>query len=118
MTILTPDNANPQNLKFVPYLISDTNLNVSKITFIDEQTNTSEDAILGALSTESFYKTIEVTINLVNGRFYMAVFFDGTTEIFRDKVFVTDQPIQTFSVNQGVYEYAPSTPNEYIIYEQ
>ncbi len=118
MTILTPNNANPQTFKFVPYIIPDTNVNITKISFLDEQTLTSEDAVLGVLSTVSFYQAIDVTINLIENRFYMAIFYDNTTEIFRDKVFVTSQPISTFSVNTGVYEYGPGTPNEYVIYEQ
>jgi hypothetical protein len=44
---------------------------------------------------------------------------DATGKIlYSDKVFCTAQPINTFSVNEGTYETAPGTNNEYIIYEQ
>ena len=118
MTVLLPDTATEQTYKFIPFIQPTENLNITKIDFLDEQTNTNAEAVLGTFSTVSFYNEVNLTIPLIEGRFYMAIFYDGTTEIFRDKVFATAQPIETFSVNAGVYEYGPSTPNEYILYEQ
>ena len=118
MTVLLPDTATEQTYKFIPFIQPTENLNITKIEFLDEQTNTNEDAVLGTFTNESFYQKVNLTIPLIEGRFYIAKFFDGATEIFRDKVFSTSQPIETFSVNDGVYKYAPSTPNEYILYEQ
>lgn len=117
MTVLLPDTATEQTYKFIPFIQPTENLNITKIEFLDEQTNTNAEAVLGTFSTVSFYNEVNLTIPLIEGRFYMAIFYDGTTEIFRDKVFSTSQPIETFSVNDGVYKYGPSTPNEYILYE-
>lgn len=118
MTILLPDTATEQAFKFIPFIRPTGNLAITKIEFLDEQTNKSSDAVLGTLSTISFYEKIGVTISLKEGSFYMAIFYDGATEIFRDKVFSTAQPVSSFSVNDGVYKYGPSTPNEYILYDQ
>lgn len=118
MTVLLPDTATEQTFKFIPFIRPAGNISITKIEFLDEQTNTKAEAVLGSILTVSFYETIGVTIPLIEGRFYMAIFYDGTTEIFRDKVFSTAQPIESFSVNAGVYKYGPSTPNEYILYEQ
>ena len=117
MTILLPNTATEQTFKFIPFLGFYTTLNVTKIEFLDEQTNKTTEAVLGTLTEVSYYHTIGVTIDLKEGRFYMAIFYDGSTEIFRDKVFSTAQTISTFTVNDGVYKYGPSTPNEYIVYE-
>lgn len=118
MTVLLPDTVTEQTYKFIPFIQPSEILNITKIEFLDEQTNTTEVSVLGTFTTVSFYNTVNLTIPLIEGRFYMAIFYDGITEIFRDKVFSTAQPISTFSVNDGVYKFGPSTPNEYILYDQ
>ena len=114
MTILLPETATEQTFKFIPLIYND----VTNIELIDEQQNTTQTAVLGTELTVSFYKTIGVTVALKEGSVYMAIFKAGTTEIFRDKVFSTSQPISTFTVNNGVYDYGPSTANQYILYGQ
>lgn len=114
MTILLPDTATEQTFQFVPLFFND----VTNIDFLDEQSNTTQTAVLGGESFVSFYKTIGVTVSLKEGSSYMAIFYSGATEIFRDKVFATSQPVGTFSVNDNVYEYGPGTANQYIIYGQ
>ncbi len=118
MTVLLPDTVTEQAYKFIPFIQPTENLNITKIEFLDEQTNTKQEAVLGIFATVSFYNTVNLTIPLKEGSFYIAIFYDGITEIFRDKVFSTAQPISTFSVNDGVYKFGPSTPNEYILYDQ
>ena len=46
----------------------------------------------------------------------MLVLKDGTDILFKDKVFCTNQPLVSFSVNNGQY-VSSTTTNDFIIYE-
>jgi tagatose-1,6-bisphosphate aldolase non-catalytic subunit AgaZ/GatZ len=63
-----------------------------------------------------YYDTLEAEFSLVENHFYILVIKDGTTIIYRDKIFCTDQNLVTFSVNNGQY-VSNSTTNEFIVYE-
>ena len=56
------------------------------------------------------------TFDLVENHFYMLVLKDGTDVLFKDKVFCTNQPLVSFSVNNGQY-VSSTTTNDFIIYE-
>tara|TARA_R110002073_G_scaffold128002_2_gene273654 strand:- start:210 stop:554 length:345 start_codon:yes stop_codon:yes gene_type:complete len=114
MTILLPDTATEQIVKYIPFVPD----SVTKIEFLDEQQNVTTEAVLGSQTKVSFYWTIGVTIDLKEGSIYMMYFYNGTDIIYRDKCFSTAQPVSTFSVNNGIYTNAPSTANKYIIYGQ
>ena len=114
MTILLPDSTDDQEVKYIPF----DKATITRIAFLDEQTNISTDATFNSQSVESFYSKVNVNIELKDGSIYMMIFYAGTDVIFRDKCFCTSQPVSTFSVNNGVYINAPSTPNQYIIYGQ
>lgn len=114
MTILLPDTATDQEVKYIPFITAD----VTKVEFLDEQQNVVSTATFNSQAVESFYTKINVAIELKDGSIYMMLFYNGDNVIFRDKCFSTSQPVSTFSVNNGVYVNAPSTPNQYIIYGQ
>lgn len=114
MTILLPNIATEQTIKFIPTK----NLVVDRIDFLDEQSNTTQTATLGTQNEESFYQTIGATIELKDESIYMMYFYNGSTLVFSDKVFATDQPIESFSINDGIYLNAPSSANQYIVYGQ
>ena len=61
MTVLLPDTATEQTYKFIPFIQPTENLNITKIEFLDEQTNTNEDAVLGTFTNESFYQKVNLT---------------------------------------------------------
>ena len=117
MTILLPDTASSQTIKYIPRY----DVAVATIEFTDEQENTSFNATLGTETEQSYYNDVTFTLTttlLKNARVYMIKLKDVSDNIlFSDKVFSTDQPISTFSVNTGGYINAPGTANEYIIYE-
>jgi hypothetical protein len=46
----------------------------------------------------------------------MLVLSNGNDIVFKDKVFCTNQPIVSFSVNNGQY-VSSTTTNDFIIYE-
>ena len=114
MTILLPNTATDQEVKYIPFITS----NVTKVEFLDEQQNVITEATFNSQIVESFYTKINVAIELKNGSIYMMVFYNGIDVIFRDKCFSTSQPVNTFSINNGVYKNAPITPNQYILYGQ
>ena len=114
MTILLPNTATDQEVKYIPFITAD----VTKVEFLDEQQNVITEATFNGQIVQSFYTKINVAIELKDGSIYMMVFYDGDNVIFRDKCFSTSQPVSTFSVLDGVYKKAPQSPNQYIIYGQ
>ena len=115
MTILLPDTATEQVLKYVPM----ENSAVTKIDILDEQQNITTELDFGTQNENSYWNEIGVTADfLKEGSIYMIFLYADTKLIFSDKVFVTSQPVSTFSVHHGVYKYGPTTPNEYILYGQ
>lgn len=85
-----------------------------ELSLYDEQRNTNT--------------TVEVTADIVEDNYYVSGIFDLTenffyvitllTEgdvIFKDRVFCTNQVIDDYSINAGVYVVQPDADNEYII---
>jgi hypothetical protein len=100
-----------QIISFIP---RDENYDTLELT--DEQTNdTAEVEILDSVVGE-YYHTIEAIFDLVENHFYMLVLKNGSDIVFKDKVFCTNQPIVSFSVNNGQYT-SSTTTNDFIIYE-
>lgn len=114
MTIMLPDTSDSQTIKFIPFIP----LSVDEIVFLDEQQNTTQTALIGTDTTLSFYKTIDVNIELKEDSIYMMYMYNNSNLVYSDKVFATSQPISTFTINNGVYTNAPGTANQYILYGQ
>lgn len=117
MQILTP------SLSHQVFYIRRYNVNIDHIVFTDEETNTSitADSLSITETILEWYSQVDVDLTepLVNNRFYMMAFYDVSDNLLHlDKVYVTDQPIPTYSVNTGVYDFAPDTDNDYIIYNE
>jgi len=110
MIILTTDTT-PQTFVFIPrVLVFDT------VEITDDQTNQTV-LIEGWDFTEGdYYNTLEAEFSLVENHFYNLVIKDGSTIVYRDRIFCTDQSVVTFSVNNGQY-VSNSTTNEFIVYE-
>ena len=82
----------------------------------DEQTNDTQVVNIIDSTVGEYYHTIEAIFDLVENHFYMLVLKDGTDVLFKDKVFCTNQPLVSFSVNKGQY-VSSTTTNDFIIYE-
>ena len=110
MIILTTDTT-PQTFVFIPrVLVFDT------VEITDDQTNQTV-LIEGWDFTEGdYYSVLEAEFSLVENHFYNLVIKDGSTIVYRDRIFCTDQSVVTFSVNNGQY-VSNSTTNEFIVYE-
>ena len=110
MIVLTT-TLDPQTFSFIPRTAD---FDIVEIT--DDQTNETV-LIEGWTFTEGdYYSTLEAEFELVENHFYNLVVKDGTNIVYRDKIFCTDQPIVTFSVNNGQYT-SNTTANTFIVYE-
>ena len=92
--------------------------NVSLI-FRDDSTNT-EVTYSTTATTQSNYLVISESISLTEGRFYDLTIKEGSSVIYKDKVFCTDQTVDQdtnsyYSVNDGEYTSDTSYDNDYII---
>jgi|TARA_R110001606_G_scaffold23899_1_gene79812 hypothetical protein len=110
MIILTT-TAVAQQLKFIPREYS-----ASSIVITDQDTNTPVTYTGVTFTTDRYYLQGNVTFSpvLVEGRFYTLKVFNGTSVVYRDMIFCTDQAISTYSINDGVYTKHETT-NEYVV---
>jgi hypothetical protein len=110
MIILTT-SVNAQELKFIPreYV-------ASSIVITDQDTNTPVTYTGLTFVTDRYYLKGDVTFSpkLIEGRFYTLKVLNGTTVVYRDMIFCTDQTISTYSINDGVYTKHETT-NEYVV---
>ena len=87
-----------------------------KTLIIDQDTNTP--VIYAALTfvKDRYYLKSNVVFNplLVEDRFYTLKVLNGTSIVYRDMIFCTDQVISTFSINKDQFVKNVTT-NEYIV---
>lgn len=69
----------------------------------------------GGYYEEKGYLVINNSYSLTENRFYDLTITDGSSVIYKDKIFCTDQTITDYSVNDGVYTTENTYDNEYII---
>ena len=117
MIILKVDT-NPQSFKFIPR-----SKTYDGLYLTDESTNVTTQITIASTATNDYYETITATFHttspafdLVQDRFYKLLVKNGTDIVYYDRVFVTNQNISTFSINNNAYNEQTST-NEFIIYE-
>ena len=82
----------------------------------DEQTGVTVEISNYTHTIGDYYDEIEAEFNLVENHFYDLVIIRGAVVVYKDRIFCTDQPISSFSVNNGQY-VSNSTTNEFIVYE-
>ena len=89
------------------------------MVFRDDSTNTSVSYSTSA-TTDKNNLVISESLSLTEGRFYDLTIKEGTSVIYKDKVFCTDQTVDQdtnnyYSVNQGEYTTETTYDNDYII---
>ncbi len=82
----------------------------------DDQTNETVEIDTYTHTEGDYYDTLEAEFNLVENHYYDLVIKDGSTVVYKDRIFCTNQSIVQFSVNNGQY-VSNSTTNEFIVYE-
>ena len=109
--IVLQETNNPQTFSFIPRSDS-----YDGLFLTDDQTNVEEEVTISSNTIGDYINTITATFDLKEGHFYNLVLKDGSDVVFKDKVFCTNQPIVSFSVNNGQYT-SNSTTNDFIVYE-
>ena len=85
------------------------------LQLIDESKNTTATPSVSVSSANGFM-TLTGTFSLTNNRYYGLKVFDGSTLIYRDRIFVTSQTeFDKFTVNQNIYTEEESYNNEFIL---
>lgn len=118
------------NLKFIGYIsmqiinktagaksisISPRSDSYTSITIYNELTNKLVPVSAVSVSTNAYYKTLNFTIasNLKDESFYYLTMYNGSSIVYRDKIFVTSQQPEVYTVNKDVYTSHTSN-NEFI----
>ena len=109
MKILTTSTS-AQTLKIIP---RDYQANID-VVLRDNSTNTSTTYSV-ATSTSGDYMTFDLTLSLVENRFYDMTCKFGSNVIYKDKIFCTDQVVADYTVNKSQYTTENSYDNDYII---
>ena len=110
MIILKTD-ATAQTFKFIPREYS-----ADGIIITDQDTNTPVTYPSLTFTKNKYYLEGNVTFSpaLKEGTFYTLSVLNGTSVVYKDNIFCTDQTISLYSINKDVYtEHA--TTNEYIL---
>ena len=104
-----------QTIKVIPRNYA---TNVSMV-IRDDSTN-AEVTYSVSTTTDKNYLVLSQALALTEGRFYDLTIKEGSSVIFKDKVFCTDQTIDQdtnnyYSVNDGEYTSDTTYDNDYII---
>lgn len=132
MIILTTSTAE-QTIRIIPRQYPD------DVTLIlrDDSTNTETTYTLESMeweNTDEVWETVDMNWNSAGGyyedkgylviqneyaltenRFYDLTIKEGSSVIYKDKIFCTDQTVTDYSVNNGEYVTEDSYDNDYII---
>ncbi len=109
--IILNTNTTAQQLKFIPREYS-----ADGIIITDQDTNTPVTYPSLTFTKNKYYLEGNVTFSpaLKEGTFYTLSVLNGTSVVYKDNIFCTDQTISLYSINKDVYtEHA--TTNEYIL---
>lgn len=109
--IVLQETNDPQTFSFIPRSDS-----YDALFLTDDQTNVQIEVTIDDNVVGDYINTITATFDLIEGHFYNLVLKDGADVVYKDKVFCTNQPVVSFSVNNGQY-VSNSTTNDFIVYE-
>lgn len=109
--IVLQETNDPQTFSFIPRSDS-----YDALFLTDDQTNVEIEVTIDDNVVGDYINTITATFDLIEGHFYNLVLKDGADVVYKDKVFCTNQPVVSFSVNNGQY-VSNSTTNDFIVYE-
>ena len=87
----------------------------TSITIYNELTNKLVPVTAVSVTTSAYYKTLNFTIaaNLKDESFYYLTMYNGKNIVYRDKIFVTSQQPEVYTVNKDAYTSHTSN-NEFI----
>ena len=108
--IILKELATSQTFKVIPRTLAATSM-----TFTHEETGTVLTYSISP-TIDRYYLSISKIVVLKDNHFYTLNILNGTDVIYTDKVFVTNQSIATYSINNGEYVQSSSN-NDYVVYE-
>ena len=87
----------------------------TSITIYNELTNKLVPVTAVSVVSNYYYKTLNFTIatDLKDEHFYYLTMYNGSSIIYRDKIFVTSQQPEAYTVNKDAYTSHTSN-NEFI----
>jgi len=109
MIILKEQNT-PQEFSFIPR-----ELNATTIVLRNETTNV-ETIINTEFYLSDYYLTVVSVFDLKENTFYNLTVKNNNDIVYKDKIFCTNQDLDTYSVNKNEY-VSNVTTNEFKIYE-
>tara|TARA_R100000329_G_scaffold141649_1_gene124606 strand:- start:481 stop:822 length:342 start_codon:yes stop_codon:yes gene_type:complete len=110
--IVLQSSGSSQTFSFIPRSYTSGNTYTVKVN--NESTNKEVfSATTTSFSAVDYYYQYSNTFTLVEDTFYTLEITEGSTLIFRDKIFCTNQTVSDFTVNQNQYT-TNSTTNEFV----
>lgn len=114
MTILN-ETVNAQTFRFMPK-----GTQFDGATVLDEMTGELTVLTLSNIqipeTSGNYYYSFDAVFPTIDARFYIVKVYSGTDLVFYDRVFCTNQPLNSFTINNGQYVQT-STNNEFVFYE-
>lgn len=101
----------PQTIQFVPR-----SQTWNGVTILDEFTGIETEITLLASTIESYYHTLTAVFPMDENRFYVLKVYNDYELVHYDKVFCTNQNVDTFQITNGAFS-TPTTSNDFITYE-
>ena len=115
--IILQETNNNQIIKVIPREYTTTTTYTVSITSDSENKNVYTNNFTDQFTSDKYwYQFTDAFPNLEQDNFYTLKITSPTQEVFRGRIFCTNQTINDYSVNTGVYTTTTST-NEFIFYE-
>mgnify|MGYP003630561979 FL=1 len=116
MTILEDSNNN-QTIKVIPREYTSTTTYAVNITSDSENSNVFTQNYTNQFTLDKYwYEFTDAFPNLEEDNFYTLTISSPSKEVFRGRIFCTNQTISSYSVNSGQYTTTTSS-NEFVFYE-
>ena len=107
--VILQQSASEQSIRFIPRTSTYDGLFIT-----DDQTNTEVQVTIASSVQGDYFDTINATFSILENHFYNLEIRNGNTVVYKDKIFCTNQAVNSYSVNEGKYTSIPSN-NEFII---
>ena len=108
--IILKEQAEAQIIKFIPREMS------ADTILLKNEGSGIETTIIASFNITDYYLQTNTVLDLKENNFYNLTILNGADIVYKDKVFCTNQPLDTYTVNKNQY-VSNDTNNEFIIYE-
>lgn len=106
--IILQESLLSQEFKFIPRSYA-----ADSMTIYDETQKTSVTIAISPL-IYTYYMVVDEILDLKENRYYTLTVKNGTTTVYRDKIFCTNQTVSTYTPNEGKY-VEHSSDNSFIV---